>query len=567
MRKILALSFAFSLISAQTQAANTVHNLEVLSPIYKIDKIIKSMEGPQSSQPVYLTDSQPPELLWITGFKTDMVGADGKTPSLPEFMCHVNLDYNPGLHSQLFNGNSGTNARLLTLSQGQINTQFPEGFGLPIMSNEPVSMNTQVLNFNLENPNLDVRHKVTFSFVKDSELKEPMKPLFNTSGFGMAQLEGTPGAYGIPEHDESKHGPNCLPGEAAPNARGGSVYQDGFNRKFSGHWVVKPGREVNHTNITKYLNLPFDTTLHYAAVHLHPFSESLELRDVTAKKSIFKSKTKNFKNKIGLIDVSSFSSKKGVALYKDHEYELISTYNNTTKANQDSMAVMMLFLFDKNFKKPAPPSTTASLSPLQSLMGVSNAAKTTLMPTGTRPYLLLHTTAGDLLAELHPDLAPKTVEQIIRLVKGGLYDSTPFFRLEQNFVLQTANVQGRSLPITSEQQLLIQRIPAEFGGLKHQRGMLSMARADGDVNSAESSFSILLADAPHLDTHYATFGKLVRGWDTLKVLEATPRENSTTKPAKRIEILKAEILEGLKNPDTVKMRIPKAVKAVSPTPK
>jgi len=36
------------------------------------------------------------------------------------------------------------------------------------------------------------------------------------------------------------------------------------------------------------MNLRFDTTLHYIAVHLHPFAEFLELRDLTADKSILK---------------------------------------------------------------------------------------------------------------------------------------------------------------------------------------------------------------------------------------------------------------------------------------
>src|SRR5665213_1268508 len=64
-----------------------------LSPVYSIDKIYRSMEGPTSTQQVYLLDAPQPELLWITGFRTEMMGEDGETPSKPEFMCHVNLDF------------------------------------------------------------------------------------------------------------------------------------------------------------------------------------------------------------------------------------------------------------------------------------------------------------------------------------------------------------------------------------------------------------------------------------------------------------------------------------------
>ena len=45
--------------------------------------------------------------------------------------------------------------------------------------------------------------------------------------------------------------------------------------------------------------------------------------------------------------------------------------------------------------------------------------------------------------------------------------------------------------------------------MKHVRGVLSMGRYD-DPNSATSSFSILLGDAPHLDGQYCAFGKAWR---------------------------------------------------------
>jgi hypothetical protein len=72
--------------------------------------------------------------------------------------------------------------------------------------------------------------------------------------------------------------------------------------------------------------MQFDTTVHYIAVHLHPFAESLELVDLTTGESVFKSKARNFDDKIGLEEVEFFSSEEGLPIYKDHEYELVSTY-------------------------------------------------------------------------------------------------------------------------------------------------------------------------------------------------------------------------------------------------
>jgi hypothetical protein len=126
--------------------------------------------------------------------------------------------------------------------------------------------------------------------------------------------------------------------------------------------VVKPGREVNKTPVTTMMAVPFDTTIHYIAVHLHPFAESLTLNDLTTGKTVYSSKTRQLEGKIGLAHVDSLSSTEGIPVFKDHEYELVSVYNNTTSENQDSMAVMLIYLLDKEFtRKPAPDVKRASL--------------------------------------------------------------------------------------------------------------------------------------------------------------------------------------------------------------
>jgi hypothetical protein len=140
----------------------------------------------------------------------------------------------------------------------------------------------------------------------------------------------------------------CLPGEKA-NDRDESTDRNG--NKFTGHWIVKPGREVNRTRVTTIMNLPFDTKAHHIAVHVHPFAESLELRDITANSTVFKSLATNYRDLIGLEKVDFISSKEGIPLYKDHEYELISVYNNPTQNDTDSMAVFYMYLFDPEFQK------------------------------------------------------------------------------------------------------------------------------------------------------------------------------------------------------------------------
>ena len=79
-----------------------------------------------------------------------MVMEDGKTPQLPELMCHVNLDIDPRLHRALFGITRYMGSRVVTLSQGMLDARVPDGFGFPLSSTEPLNLVTQVLNHNIE---------------------------------------------------------------------------------------------------------------------------------------------------------------------------------------------------------------------------------------------------------------------------------------------------------------------------------------------------------------------------------------------------------------------------------
>ena len=323
-----------------------------LSDVYEIKDKYKSMKGPSTTAEFTLSDSEEPELLWITGFSAEMVEPDGVTRMSQEFMCHSNLNIDAKTHNYLFQAKMNPAIdRMFTLSQGQYEVKFPEGFGIPILSPEELSLTTQVLNLNLEEPDLKTRHKIKVSYVRDSDLKGPMIPLMKIFSNSLKRLdeEGN-GYYNLENANEEMHGEGCLLGESA----GTRVVRDGLERRFTAHWVVKPGREVNTTLITDMLKVPYDTKIHYIAIHLHPFAESLELRDLTTGETVFKSIAKNSEGKIGLDHVDYYSSAQGLPIYKGHQYQLISTYNNTSDEDQDSMAVIYMYGQDREFRKPPP---------------------------------------------------------------------------------------------------------------------------------------------------------------------------------------------------------------------
>jgi hypothetical protein len=353
---------------APSRAAVTIRETQRLAPVYHVDRIYKSMTGPQTTEEFRLVDAAKPELLWIVGFEAVMVGADGKTPASQEWMCHSNLDLEPVAHGKIFGGTKSLSGRLFTLSQGQSRIDLPAGTGIPVVSTEPLSLNTQVLNLNMEKGSVDVRHLVTVRFVRDADLAEPFRALYPAAAYGLKLLRGKDGVFGgdadpMAGHGGHEHGGSCLPGQNA----GTNEFDDGKGRAFTGHWVVKPGHEENQTRVTDIMNLPFDTTLHYVAVHLHPFAESLELRDVTANRVVYRATTRQATRGIGLDHVDFLSSEAGVPLHKGHEYALVSVYENTSGKDQDSMAVMNLYLHDREFAKPDLASLPATPAPAETV--------------------------------------------------------------------------------------------------------------------------------------------------------------------------------------------------------
>src|SRR4029077_43289 len=167
--------------------------------------------------------------------------------------------------------------------------------------------------------------------------------------FGMKLITGSDGYFALSagEIDTKLHGEGCQVGLDA-GTQHSALFEDGQGRTFSGHWIVKPGREENHTLVTKLLDLPYDTTLHYVAVHLHPFAESVELRDLTGGTTVFKSNARQVPDRVGLAEVEYLSSAEGIPLYKDHQYEVTSVYDNTSGVDQDAMATMFLYLAVKD---------------------------------------------------------------------------------------------------------------------------------------------------------------------------------------------------------------------------
>jgi peptidyl-prolyl cis-trans isomerase B (cyclophilin B) len=133
---------------------------------------------------------------------------------------------------------------------------------------------------------------------------------------------------------------------------------------------------------------------------------------------------------------------------------------------------------------------------------------------------------GDkMVGELYPEIAPISVANFEQLANEGFYDGLIFHRVIPGFMIQGGDPTGTGMG-GSEQQ-----IPGEFtsngfrNDLKHERGVLSMARSM-NPNSASSQFFIMVADAPHLDGQYAAFGKVLEGMEAADTIVNVETDHS-----------------------------------------
>lgn len=152
---------------------------------------------------------------------------------------------------------------------------------------------------------------------------------------------------------------------------------------------------------------------------------------------------------------------------------------------------------------------------------------------------------GTIKLELYPEIAPESVANFIALTQNGFYDGTKFHRVVKDFMIQagSGNGDGTGSPKISDLGIEVSEdndreycIKGEFlankynkNTLKHEEGVISMARADytsyssslitESYNSASSQFFITTKDTSALDGMYAPFGKVIEGLDIVHKIE------------------------------------------------
>jgi len=155
------------------------------------------------------------------------------------------------------------------------------------------------------------------------------------------------------------------------------------------------------------------------------------------------------------------------------------------------------------------------------------------------PRALIKTNHGDITIELWNDVAPKHVDNFLKLAGDGFYDGLTFHRIIPNFVIQGGCPSGNG---TGGPGWMVD---AEFNDREHVEGTLSMARSS-DPNSAGSQFFVCLGreHCQHLDGSYTAFGQVVDGIEVVREIGATETDQQD-RPLTPLQMESVKAIEDL----------------------
>ena len=174
-----------------------------------------------------------------------------------------------------------------------------------------------------------------------------------------------------------------------------------------------------------------------------------------------------------------------------------------------------------------------------------------------KPTVDIQTYYGDIIVELYPEKAPKTVAAFLSYVDSGYYKNTSFYRVlkkedQPTNVAKTQLIQGGLWQTNIKKQQTIPGIPLETTqqtGLLHTEGVISLARNE-EPNSGNTEFFICLDDQPDYDyggdaspdgKGYVTFGKVIKGMKFVRQIQKQPDfETNLRPPIKIINIVRLD---------------------------
>jgi peptidyl-prolyl cis-trans isomerase A (cyclophilin A) len=162
------------------------------------------------------------------------------------------------------------------------------------------------------------------------------------------------------------------------------------------------------------------------------------------------------------------------------------------------------------------------------------------------PQIVIHTSAGDMTAELDGEKAPLTVANFLAYVERGQYEHSVFHQVEPGFLILGGGYDARLEPLKEDAPIRNEA----HNGLKNTRGTIAMGR-EADIDSSTCRFFVNLGDNAELDHKgrnpadygYCVFGKISAGLEIADKISELPTKQVrgfAKLPNPPVEILSVE---------------------------
>jgi hypothetical protein len=159
-----------------------IYAVSFLSAPLALDKVYPSMAGPYDARPIVISDAEPPQILWLTGYGVTVTDEAGQPLPSQVNLCHAQITHrDPELlqrtAQRFFPEGRRMPPKWFIVVPGQAHLSFPPGFALPMLSNEPLESMVMALQGEPQREPFIVRIRTTLTYRADQDLREPLEPL------------------------------------------------------------------------------------------------------------------------------------------------------------------------------------------------------------------------------------------------------------------------------------------------------------------------------------------------------------------------------------------------------
>jgi hypothetical protein len=231
-----------------------------------------------------------PETVWILAYETEIYDSSGQTPK-ENYLCHTFLGNQRVEQVTDHAGHVIANEMRVVFSDSFTRRmQLPAGFGIRLSPDDDVQWVPMFNNRGDDVMRLGMQARI--HFIRDADLKKPLQPLYS-----VLEAVQTPHLFFVP-----------------------------------------PGRHQKEAQFT----LNFDGKIHFIGAHIHPYSESIVVWNVSRDEPVWEGHSKVDANG-KTVGMEVYSSEKGYPVHAGETYALRSVYNNPTQDYIDAMAGAFIF--------------------------------------------------------------------------------------------------------------------------------------------------------------------------------------------------------------------------------